>query len=113
MDYYILDEVAGNPDIPYIGKLPVQLDMIDVVMGGKLAIELPIRLPVSIEDESEISLPDMMTADVPLFSEKLRLLLVGMGVDNIDFYPVELFKMILFSNTKKGFSSFWENYRRS
>jgi hypothetical protein len=92
MDYYILDEVAGNPDIPYIGELPETLDMIDVVMGKKLAIKLPIRLPVSLEDESEVSFPDMMTADVPLFSEKLKLLLDGLEIDNIDFYPVELFK---------------------
>ena len=29
MEYYILDEVAVNPDIPYIGELPEQLDMIE------------------------------------------------------------------------------------
>ena len=91
MDYYILDEIAGNPYIPYIGELPQQLDMINVVMGKKLVIELPIRLPVSMEDESEVSFPDIMTADVPLFSKKLKLLLKELGIDNIDFYPVELF----------------------
>lgn len=91
MEYYILDEIAGNPDIPYIGELPEQLDMIDVVMGKALSFSPPIRLPVTIEDESEVVYPDMMTADVPLFSQKLKNTLDELGIDNINYFPVELF----------------------
>lgn len=91
MEYYILDEVAGNPDIPYIGELPEQLDMIEVVMGKALLLDLPIRLPVIIDDESEVVYPDMMTADVPLFSKKLKKTLDDLGIDTIDYFPVELF----------------------
>ncbi len=91
MEYYILDEVAGNPDIPYIGELPEQLDMINVVTGKAPSFNLPIRIPVSIEDESEVVYPDMMTADVPLFSQKLKTTLDDLGIDNIDYVSVELF----------------------
>lgn len=90
MEYYILDEVAGNPDMPYIGELPEQLDMINIVMGKALSCNFPIRLPVSIQDESEVVYPDMMTADVPLFSNKLKTTLDDLGIDNIDYFPVEL-----------------------
>lgn len=92
MEYYILDEIAGNPDIPYIEELPEQLDMIGVVMGNKLSLDLPIRLPVTIQDESEVEYPDMLTADVPLFSKKLKNTLDDLGIDNIDYFPVELYK---------------------
>lgn len=92
MEYYILDETAGNPDIPYIEELPEQLDMIGVVMGNKLSLDIPIRLPVNIQDESEVGYPDMLTADVPLFSEKLKNALDDLGIDTIDYFPVELYK---------------------
>lgn len=92
MEYYILDETAGNPDIPYIEELPEQLDMIGVVMGNKLSLDIPIRLPVNIQDESEVGYPDMLTADVPLFSEKLKNALDNLGIDTIDYFPVELHK---------------------
>lgn len=91
MEYYILDEVAGNPDIPYIGNLPEQLDMVMLVMGKELSFDLPIRLPVTIEDESEVVYPDLMTADVPLFSKKLKDTLDDLGIDTITYFPVELF----------------------
>lgn len=89
MEYYILDEVAGNPDIPYIGELPEELDMISVIMGKEFSCDLPIRLPVTIDDE--VLYPDMLTADVPLFSKKLKKALDGLGIDNITYFPVELF----------------------
>lgn len=91
MEYYILDEVAGNPDIPYIGNLPEQLDMVMLVMGKELSFDLPIRLPVTIEDESEVVYPDLMTADVPLFSKRLKDTLDDLGIDTITYFPVELF----------------------
>ncbi len=50
-----------------------------------------VRLPVTIEDESEMTYPDMMTADVPLFSKKLKTILDDLGVNNINYFPVELF----------------------
>ena len=92
MEYYILDEVAGNPDIPYIGELPEQLDMIAMITREVPKLNLPIRLPVTIDDELEVEYPDMMTADVPLFSERLKNALDNLGVTTIDYYPVELFK---------------------
>jgi hypothetical protein len=91
MEYYILDEVSGNPDIPYIMEVPEQLDIIDTVMGKTISFDLPIRLPVSIVDESEVVYPDMMTADVPLFSKRLKNTLDDLGVDAITYFPVELF----------------------
>jgi hypothetical protein len=92
MEYYILDEVAGNPYIPYIGELSEGLDMIALVMGKKLSFVHPIRLPVTIDDESEVEYPDMMTADVPLFSERLKKALDDSGINTIDYFPVELCK---------------------
>ncbi len=94
MNYYILDEIPGRWDIPYISELPKELDMVLIAMGRKLSIKnLPIRLPVTFEpdSESEIMYPDIMTADVPLFSEKLKQAIIKIGIDTIDFYPVELF----------------------
>lgn len=92
MEYYILDEVAGNPDIPYIEELPEQLDMIGVVIGKTYSFNLPIRLTVTIVDESEVIYPDMMTADIPLFSKRLKNILDDLGIDNIVYFPVELIK---------------------
>lgn len=73
MNYYILEEVNYHLNIPYIGDLPEELDTIDVMTGRKIEISnLPIRVPIKIDYESEIVYPDIMTADLPLFSEKIR-----------------------------------------
>ncbi|MBN1501850.1 MAG: hypothetical protein JW982_16955 [Spirochaetes bacterium] len=91
MEYFIMDEVAGNPYIPYIGDLPEELDMIDVAIGKKVDInDVPIQLPVSIGDVSEVEYPDLLTGNVPLFSEKLKFALDETGIDNIDYFQVDL-----------------------
>ncbi|KON76388.1 imm11 family protein [Leptospira kirschneri] len=93
MNYYILEEVTYHLNVPYIGDLPEELDRIDVMTGKKIEIlNLPIRVPIRIDYEDEIVYPDMMTADLPLFSEKMRNSLDRIGVENIQYYPVELFE---------------------
>ncbi|WP_061230517.1 imm11 family protein [Leptospira interrogans] len=93
MNYYILEEVNYHLNIPYIGDLPEELDTIDVMTGRKIEISnLPIRVPIKIDYESEIVYPDIMTADLPLFSEKIRNSLDQIEIKNIQYYPVELFE---------------------
>lgn len=91
INYYILDEVSSCWDCPYIREIPEELDMINAMLGKKIeAKNLPIRIPVTITDESEVVYPDIMTADLPLFSNKLKLVFDNLGINNIIYYPVEL-----------------------
>ncbi|WP_036096011.1 imm11 family protein [Leptospira weilii] len=91
MNYYILDGVSDCWDCPYIGEIPEELDMINAMLGKRIEVKnFPIRLPVTIADESEVVYPDIMTADLPLFSNKLKLVFDSLGINNINYYPVEL-----------------------
>ncbi|MDI7187132.1 hypothetical protein QMM42_13070 [Leptospira santarosai] len=91
MNYYILDEDSSCWDCPYIREIPEELDMMNAILGKKIEVEnLPIRIPVTITDESEVVYPDIMTADLPLFSNKLKLVFDNLGINNIAYYPVEL-----------------------
>ncbi|EMO24875.1 hypothetical protein LEP1GSC170_3249 [Leptospira interrogans serovar Bataviae str. HAI135] len=63
-----MDEVKGQWNIPFIGDIPDGIDMIDVMLGKKIEVKnLPIQLPVTIDEEEETIYPDIMTADLPLF----------------------------------------------
>ncbi|EQA72802.1 imm11 family protein [Leptospira noguchii] len=89
--HFILDEVQGQWNIPFIGDIPDEIDMIDVMLGKKIEVKnLPIQLPVTIDEEEETIYPDIMTADLPLFSKKLKSIFDSLEINNIIYYPVEL-----------------------
>lgn len=88
MEYYIFDEVSPNRKAPFL-ELPDEIDLIESIMGKKPNFDdLPIKIPAEIDEDDEIVYTDIINPGVPLFSEKIKLLLDECGVTNIDYYPV-------------------------
>jgi len=103
MAYYIFDEVSPNRDAPYL-DLPDEIDMIDSIMGKKPDFyELPIQIPAKITAGEKIVYTDIINPGVPLFSNKMKEALEQFGIDNIDYYPVELID----AETKEVLAEYW------
>lgn len=89
-DFFVIDQdmVTANRPIT-LGSLPEDLDPLDFVQGRRLQPrEEPVML--RLRETSGVFCPDMVTYLVPLFSDKLRQALDGLGIDNIDYYAVRL-----------------------
>lgn len=106
MKYYIFDEVSPNRYAPYI-ELPDEIDLIETLKGDKGEKpdfeELPIKVPVEIEEGEEIVFTDVLNPGVPFFSPKMKVALDESGVDNIDYYPV----VLVDSQTKENLREYW------
>jgi len=103
MEYYIFDEVSPNRDAPYL-DLPDEIDLIDSIMGKKPDYyELPIQIPAKITLGEKLVYTDIINPGVPLFSQKMKMALDACGVENIDYYPVQLVD----SETKEVLAEYW------
>jgi len=103
MHYYIFDEVSPNRDAPYL-DLPDEIDLIDSIMGKKPDFyELPIQIPAKITVGEKLVYTDIINPGVPLFSQKMKSALDELGVENIDYYPVELIN----GETKEVLAEYW------
>ena len=90
MQYYIFDEVSPNRDAPFL-DLPDEIDLIETIMGKKpMFDELPIEMQADIDEDETIVYTDIINPGVPLFSEKMKSALDEFGVDNIEYYPVNI-----------------------
>lgn len=106
MHYYIFDEISPNPYAPYI-ELPDEIDLIETLKGDKGEKpdfeELPIKVPVEIEEGEEIVYGDILNPGVPFFSTKMKDTLASSGVENIDYYPV----VLVDAETKEPLCDYW------
>lgn len=89
MAYYLLKQNRLVKGAPAIGDLPADMDGGDWIQGKVMpAPPNPLRLMLS--DNSGDFRGDVIQSLVPLFSDKLKQSLESYGVDNIDFFPVQL-----------------------
>jgi len=103
MEYYIFDAVSPNDDAPFL-ELPDEIDLIESIMGKKPDFyELPIKIPAEIDKDERIVYTDIINPGVPLFSEKMKSFLDELGVENIDYFPVE----IIDYETKEILANYW------
>ncbi len=106
MQYYIFDEISPNSHAPYI-ELPDEIDLIETLKGDKGLKpdfeELPIKIPVEIEDNEEVFYTDVINPGVPFFSQKMKNALDESGVSNIDYYPV----VLVDAQTKEPLHDYW------
>jgi len=88
MQYYIFDEISPNRDAPYL-DLPVEIDLIESIMGKKPKFdELPIKIEAELDDD--VIYTDIINPGVPLFSDKMKTALDGLGIETIEYFPVVL-----------------------
>lgn len=103
MQYYIFNEVSPNLDAPFL-ELPDEIDIIESIMGKKpIFDELPIEIPATINKDEKIVYTDIINPGVPLFSDKMKSTLDALGIDTIDYYPVQLID----SETKEVIAKYW------
>ena len=90
MHYFIFDEVSPNSEAPFL-ELPDEIDLIESIMGKKPKFnELPIKIEAEIDEDETVVYSDILNPGVPLFSDKMKVALEACGVENIDYYPVEI-----------------------
>ena len=89
MQYYILDQDPNNPDGAAVGSLPDDIEPLDWIQGKAVtAPTTPLRLPLM--RSSGDFRGDIMGGLITLFSDQLKTALDSFGVDNVDYYQVEL-----------------------
>jgi hypothetical protein len=86
--YYLLEHDLRIPETSAIGQIPNSLEPLDWISGKKQPDPGPLKLSTSAV--SGDFLPDMMGSLVTLFSTNLKNALTEFGVQNIDYFPVEL-----------------------
>ncbi len=88
-EYYILEQDTQRTDMPVIRKVPGDLDALEFLTGSEKEIaHTPV--PIEIKTVNGVVFPDAVTFMLPLFSGKLKTLLDQLGVDNIQYYEVEM-----------------------
>ncbi len=103
MQYYIFDEVSPNRYAPYL-ELPDEIDLIETIMGKKPQFDyLPIEMEAEIDEDEKVVYTDIINPGVPLFSPKMKSALDEFGVNNIEYYPVN----IINEDTKELLSEYW------
>lgn len=89
MSYYLLEQDLRIPDIAAVGAVPDSIEPLDWIHGKKMAPPPGVlRLPLS-RASGELR-TDLMGTLLTLFSDDLRDAMTRFGVDNIDYFPVEL-----------------------
>jgi len=89
MRYYLLEQDLLVPGAPALGDLPDDIDLMDWVQGKVMpAPPSPLRLLLS-ENSGDFR-GDIIESLLTLYSDKLKDALTTFGVDNVDYYPVEL-----------------------
>ena len=95
-EYYILEQETQRADTPIIKHTPEGMEALDFYSGSvKSDVQSPVIIEVTANDQ--VVFPDAFTYLLPLFSGRLRKILDQLGVDNIQYYEVE----IIDHNTKQ------------
>lgn len=89
MKFYLLEQDLRIPDIAGVGAVPEDIEPLDWIQGKKLPPPRP-DLRLELMNPSGDFRGDIMGSLVTLFSNKLKAVLPELGVDNIDYFPVEL-----------------------
>lgn len=88
-EYYILEQETQRADMPIIQHAPEGVDVLEFYSGGiKSNVKTPVAIEVAVKDQ--VVFPDVFTYLLPLFSDRLRTFLDQFGIDNIEYYEVEM-----------------------
>lgn len=89
MSYFLLEQDLRIPDIAAVGGVPESIEPLDWMRGKKMPPPPgTLRLPLS--SASGDARTDIMGSLVTLFSDELKDAMIQFGVDNIDYFSVEL-----------------------
>ncbi len=88
MNYYILQQDPRIPEQPSVVSCPDDLDPLDWIDGKIMTAPSPLRL--SLSPRSGKFRGDIIGGLVTLFHQALRDELTRLGIDNIQYVPVEL-----------------------
>jgi len=87
--YWVFEQEIRNPEIAVVMEAPEGYDVIEW-MSGKMVQPLSTPVPLSLAPNSGSFRGDVISGIVTLFSDKLRNALESFGVDNVQYFPVEL-----------------------
>lgn len=102
MNYYLLQPDRDDPDIAAIGGVPESFEPLDWISGKKLGGPQGV-LRLHLSAVSGPMLGDVIGSLVTVFSDDLKNALTSFGIDNIDYYPVELED----TTTQQVHAGFW------
>ena len=88
MNYYLLEPDCRIPDICAVGNVPDSVDPLEWMRGKRMASPGPLRLPLS-SASGELR-ADLIGTLLTLFSDNLKVAMTSFGIDNVDYFPVEL-----------------------
>ncbi len=89
MDYFLLEQDLRIPDITAVSEVPDHMDPFDWILGKKVAAPTqPLRLQLARSGGNYRGA--IISGLVTVFSDSLKKLLTTLGIDNIDYFPVEL-----------------------
>ncbi len=75
--------------MPVVRKVPGDLDALEFLTGSEKEIaHTPV--PIEIKTVNGVVFPDAITFMLPLFSDKLKAILDQQGVENIQYYEVDM-----------------------
>ncbi len=100
--YYLLEQDKRIADIAGIGDVPEDIDPLDWVSGRRLPSPRAL-LQLTLAGASGEEMTDLIGGLVTVFSSELKELLARYGVDNIDYFPVELNHPV----TRKVYAGYW------
>ncbi|MGK3992646.1 imm11 family protein [Sorangium sp. So ce1024] len=89
MKFYLLEQDLRIADIAGVGSVPEYIEPLDWIQGKKLPPPRP-DLRLMLMNTSGDFRGDIIGSLVTLFSDELKAVLMRLGVDNIDYFPVEL-----------------------
>lgn len=88
--YFVLQcREPDDPDEPEIASFSYEPDDEDRSWFDGLRFESPPPQPVPVTTEGGV-LPDLSEVPLPMLSQRLAQALIEAGVDNLDFYPVQI-----------------------
>lgn len=100
--YYLLEQDKRIADIAGIGDVPDDIEPLDWISGKRLPRPRdPLRLTLAGASGEEMT--DIIGGLVTVFSNDLKDLLARCGIDNIDYFPVDLEHAV----TRKVHAGYW------
>ena len=88
MTYYLLEQDLRIPDSTAIGAVPEHIEPSDWIAGKRM--ESPGRLRLRLSNSGGGFRGDIIGTLLTLFSDDLKAALEGLGIDNVEYHPVEL-----------------------
>jgi len=90
MNYYLLEQDLRIPNIATVGDVPENIEPLDWMRGQRLPAPGPGPLRLMLSSMSGEEPTDIIGSLLTLFSDDLKGALTQFGIDNIDYFPVEL-----------------------